>query len=102
MDVLQTVILICSGLVAIILGFKASLHHREDEQGYDTGVYLGGIVSLLAGLMLGQLFGGWGEEILGDTIGLPIGMFVGCFAGVFSASTLWGVLGRIISRSLRN
>jgi hypothetical protein len=100
MTFFNTTMVLAAMVGGSLLGFFTALKIGNDKRGYDTGVYLGGMASLLGGLMLGELFGGWGENAVGGMVGIPSGVFLGCMIGVAFLSITFGVVSRLVSRFL--
>ena len=92
------IVLMTAGLV---LGCVIPIRFCGHIRGFVSGMFFGGIVSLLGALMAGNLVGGLGEEFLGTGVGVPLGLFVGCSAGMCLSNCFMGSIGALASRMFR-
>ncbi len=90
-------------LLAVVLGecLGFAIPHRYWRKlpGFTTGMLCGGLPAMLAGVMAGYVFGGWGEALLGISVGVPVGLLIGTFLGSATVASLAGFLAASLSQA---
>ena len=93
MQYISASLVILTLIVAFGLGFLIPLRYGPHVAGYIGGMLAGSSITLLAGLMVGYMTAGQGEEWLGTDFGVPIGLFIGCFSVAVLLNYFFGSLG---------
>jgi hypothetical protein len=93
MQYISAGLVILSLIAAFGLGFLIPLRYGPHVAGYIGGMLAGSSITLLAGVMVGYLVAGQGEDWLGTAFGVPIGLFIGCFSAVVLLNYFFGSLG---------
>ena len=87
--------------VSIVGGIACSVYllYRacENVPGFRTVLLFGILFAAAASMPPAYLIGGWGEELLGTSVGVPLGLFVGSLVGTAANCFVIGTVGAVVS-----
>jgi hypothetical protein len=96
---LAALLVVCAVVFGLALGFALPLRWFGELAGFTPGVFLGALVTLMAGMLSATLLGGWCEGLLGTSAGVPVGVAAGSFLGSGIINCVVGFAGVIGLRS---
>lgn len=97
MGVVGTVLVLVTFVGGIGAGFYIPCRLFGHHAGFNEGVAIGSIFSLILGVSAAHLFGGWGETLPGG-LGIPLGILIGGFLLTALANSMAGALGTCFYR----